>query len=614
MTTRFREKAPTKSTKPHYHISELIQSQLLSRKIALGDIGIADDGATLLAGNIKARQEMIALDLRGNRITSYGLIEVVKFLRKSVGIESISLNWNDLENESSQGLVDLCDYVLDTNSQVKYLDLSSCNLSMNSKTELARIARCPTLKYLDLSWNNFTDDFSKDLITAMNQRSSALHIELKGSGLSQIEMSKFAEALKNLELKYPSVNLKSIYPEDAINGIESKKRMILDNLYNQERIEKMRRDTGQQTILNPDISELEVLMAEMFKKKIVAKDRLLREVDEKLTSLKDLEAEIRDLLAYRDQSSNENMALRRELESKKAEYSKKKQSSIIEQDSLSSQVKNMQATLNKRDIEHRTNTDRLIDEHRLRLNNLAEELDNKDKYMVDKIKTLIYEKERMEADIDAIKKRMALMANNLGSDLRTREEQYRLEHHLRADLTCRLLESRALTLTEGNEMSQRRGVDELKFMQEEELAFMQRIAKAQEEVDQKRSVLGSLNEAIRIVDLENEKMRSEAQAVESACQKVRAKLSDTQESIKRKVGMVEAGQDEAVERMLKEKVLLEDGRANGEHKLLGLEELLRKVKNEIGSIDAKREYFVSLASQKVSRVIYDTLVKKYEPK
>lgn len=45
----YREQAPTKSTKPLYYIRELIPAQIFAKKLNFGDIGLADDGCTILA-------------------------------------------------------------------------------------------------------------------------------------------------------------------------------------------------------------------------------------------------------------------------------------------------------------------------------------------------------------------------------------------------------------------------------------------------------------------------------------------------------------------------------------------------------------------------------------
>jgi hypothetical protein len=45
----YREKAPTNSTKPLYYVRELIPSQIFSKRLNLGDVGLADDGCTILA-------------------------------------------------------------------------------------------------------------------------------------------------------------------------------------------------------------------------------------------------------------------------------------------------------------------------------------------------------------------------------------------------------------------------------------------------------------------------------------------------------------------------------------------------------------------------------------
>ena len=125
----YREKAPTKSTKPLYYIRELIPAQIYAKKLSFGDIGLADDGCTILAeiltnwgsdqelqkvysqtksqqakDSLKKGPEIQQIDLRGNRITSFGLMDLIPALKYVPGLTYLALNWNDLENSNQNGL------------------------------------------------------------------------------------------------------------------------------------------------------------------------------------------------------------------------------------------------------------------------------------------------------------------------------------------------------------------------------------------------------------------------------------------------------------------------------------------------------------------------------
>ena len=103
-------------------------------------------------------------------------------------------------------------------------------------------------------------------------------------------------------------------------------------------------------------------MSEMFKKKILAKDRLLRNLDDRIRDMQTVDLEVQELSVKRDPATNDNSTLRRELENLKTLYSKTKQSSQIETESMTSQLKSMQASNNKREIDHRSLVDRLLSE------------------------------------------------------------------------------------------------------------------------------------------------------------------------------------------------------------------------------------------------------------
>ena len=188
-------------------------------------------------------------------------------------------------------------------------------------------------------------------------------------------------------------------------------------------------------VLSPDTAELELLMSEMFKKKILAKDRLLRDLDDKIRDMQTVDLEVQELSVKRDQASNDNSTLRRELENLKTLYSKTKQSSQIETESMTSQLKSMQVSNNKREIDHRSLVDRLLSEQKTAVRNFGNELQDKDDYLTEKIRGIGVDKDRLDKEITNLKEKSVAFMASFNSEVRRRQEQARLEETARADWT-----------------------------------------------------------------------------------------------------------------------------------------------------------------------------------
>lgn len=613
--SRYRESAPTKSLKPLYLLTTLFNSQLPSGRLMAADVGLADEGCKLLEETVSTVQPgLVTLDFRGNRITSTGLSSLVRVLRKCPALEHLALNWNDLENDNLGGMADLDNYLNDgLVCRIRHLDLRNSNLSLDSKDYLESIIRAPYLRYIDLSWNNFNDGILTSILQALSSRQSVIQLEIKGAGLTNPALAQISAALAALGTRFPAplATQMKFSSEELIKDLDGKKRLILDNIYNanQERVIKLSSDPAR-TILNPDTAELEILMAEMLKKKIYAKDKLLREVDEKIKSLHDMDLHIQELAVKRDQVVNENLTLRRELESFKTLYSKSKQSNIVELESLASQFHSLTENRNRRDIEHRAAVDKLLFEQKSRARAYADQLEAKEAHLIEKIKMLGLDRDRMDKQLSDVKCRLTLLLSTAEQKVHSRKEQLKQEERARAEWANRLLESQTLCVREGAEMSQRRGLDQLKGQTTSEEAMMSSIKTLQDQIATKRSVEASLKEAVRSVQVATDRLVEEDLSVETSNRKAQEKIQDTADEIERRKLHMEGGLLEAEDRVYSIEGDLKRQREGMEQKLSDLEAVLRRVRVEIDTIEAKREFLLDNVHRNVHKTIYETLLRQ----
>jgi hypothetical protein len=84
-------------------------------------------------------------------------MDLIPALKYIPGLSYLALNWNDLENNSQQGLDYLAQFVHSDDCELLYLDLRNSNMGHDSCKNLERIVSSNRLKHIDLSWNNLGD-------------------------------------------------------------------------------------------------------------------------------------------------------------------------------------------------------------------------------------------------------------------------------------------------------------------------------------------------------------------------------------------------------------------------------------------------------------------------
>lgn len=129
---------------------------LLHRKsplLALGSIGLGDEGAGILQRIGFSMPNVAAVNLEQNDLTSIGLRAICKFLAFCPNIERLVLDGNDF-GEDPIGLEDLADFVSGF-PRLTHVSLNGCGLSDVNLKQIQRLTRSVNLKTLDLRANKF---------------------------------------------------------------------------------------------------------------------------------------------------------------------------------------------------------------------------------------------------------------------------------------------------------------------------------------------------------------------------------------------------------------------------------------------------------------------------
>lgn len=614
----YREKAPTKSTKPMFYIRETLPAQIYTKRISLGDVGIADDGCRLLIELVKDGTEIEGIDLRGNRITSYGLEDLVLTLRKIDNLNFLALNWNDLENDHQNGMNSLANYINDGACPVRYLDLRNANLSDDSSSAIEKLVKAPKLTHLDLSWNSLGASAAEAITRGLYHRVSDIALEIKGCTFSEKSLHKIKDALDDLRKKHGKLGDKT--EEEVSPGVGNRpedilgfKRMELEKLYNPtqeaERKRKLLSD-GSRIILNPHTAELEILMGEMIRKKIMAKDRVLRELDSIIAENREADNEIERLKTKLQTLNNDNLVVTDELERMRGNYTKLKEHARILNDSLRSQISHVESLINRRDIQHRAMIDRINNEQRSNLRNLNNDWEEKIRFLEQRIKGMAMDKDKMENELVTLSQKIESHRGNFDIEYKKRIEDTKMESKARADHTARALETRLLGLTESAEMMHRRGNDELSRFQIEEKKAFEMIRMLNIKKRKLKKELSDFDNALKQVNLHNDKIQNEIGYFSGIESKLKSEANDLTDAITHRNNVLKENISDLKGKYNKDEKYGQNEKRQSDEKIQNLELKLKGINAEIEKLESKKHYFVEIANRNVSKVIYETLVNR----
>jgi len=585
-------------------------------KITLGDVGIADDGVEELCSIINSQNcKIVSVDLRGNRVSAYGLESLCITLKNVKGLESLSLSWNDLENDHTRGLQSLSSLVNNPESKLTYLDLRNANISHNSSNILEEIVKCPYIRKLDLSWNNLGDLSVEAICRGIDYRMTDLELDFKGSMITDRGVAKINESLNILHSKHPVHGTDEYSPLDpGPQDSVMHKRQILKGIYSGDipppidevRMKQMVNGT-EQIILNPQTSELEILMSEMIKKKISAKDKILCELEEIISQSRSHAEEIERMKCDYAVCSNDNSKMKSEIEVIKSKYTKTKEHLRIEADSLKAQLSSIESQINRRDTVHRTLIDKIANEHRIQMRELSDDWEEKIRYLDQRIKGVMLDKDTMSKEVIRISERIRQRRETTDSELLELQQYIRQDANSRAEHTSHILSSRLIGITSGIEMLHRRTSTEVDSFRLSE----QKIFSTMTALNSKKTTLEeetrALDAAISSVKSSNESLSSETLHLESIRARLSKDVEDLSLAISSRVRMYSEKSEQSTCTMVFNG---EEETRNIREGAIRIEDLQGKIRctlSEIEEFRQRRGMLVDRVRRGVSKEIYDLL-------
>jgi len=156
-----------------------------------------------LTSSIFSNDTLEQLILAKCGIHSAGLISVIDALKKLHTIKHLDLSCNPIAEVVFPMLVEAI-----SQNQMEHLDLSHCLQEVNSSDLLTAIANCGTLQYLDLSYNDISDDEASCVASAITANEYLYHVNLTNNKFGGQSLKIILNAMARISsLQY--VNLSS---------------------------------------------------------------------------------------------------------------------------------------------------------------------------------------------------------------------------------------------------------------------------------------------------------------------------------------------------------------------------------------------------------------------
>ena len=194
------------TSNPHVDYINLrrnLESQKNSCRINLNDNYIRDEGCKILGDFLQSNPQISQLELKGNNITSKGLIYILDSLKQNFKLKTLNLEWNSLGLDPS-GLEALSNF-LSQNTSLNHLDLRNNRITTNDANLIGNLIKVSkSLISLDLRWNELGNIGAKTILTSMRENNIIQALELTGNNISEDLLRDLQGLLDRNRQKYPS--------------------------------------------------------------------------------------------------------------------------------------------------------------------------------------------------------------------------------------------------------------------------------------------------------------------------------------------------------------------------------------------------------------------------
>ncbi|XP_077107524.1 leucine-rich repeat-containing protein 45 [Ranitomeya variabilis] len=209
----------------------LLQNDVTFSHVLLSDCMLSEDGLKLILQGLRNNSVAKYLDLKGNNLRGEGAESLGKLLRHNTSVTSLTLEWNNL-GMWEDGFSLLCDG-LSCNQTLEKLDLRNNQINHKGAEELsAALKQNLTLRELDLRWNNIGLLGGRALHDCLQSNRTILKMELSGNNIPSDILKAIEHSIDyNLErhtAKKETVNQRQILTKEVQNLKQEKNKQFLD--------------------------------------------------------------------------------------------------------------------------------------------------------------------------------------------------------------------------------------------------------------------------------------------------------------------------------------------------------------------------------------------------
>ena len=175
-------------------IARSLQNISSLTKLCINNTNFTDQAATSIRAVISCNKNLRELDLGGNNLQPFGIVLILK------GLQTISLTKLDISHSNiTDILADDIATAISCNIHLQELNLSGNNFQTPGMIKIARnLQKISSLKKLDISHNNITDDAADDIATAISCNIHLQELNLRGNNFQRPGMMKIAKIVQNI--------------------------------------------------------------------------------------------------------------------------------------------------------------------------------------------------------------------------------------------------------------------------------------------------------------------------------------------------------------------------------------------------------------------------------
>lgn len=209
----------------------LLRNDVTYSHVILSDCMLSEDGLKLILQGLRDNAVIKYLDLKGNNLRGDGAEALGKLLRHNTSVISLTLEWNNL-GMWEEGFSLLCDG-LSFNQTLQRLDLRNNQINHKGAEELSTaLKQNLTLRELDLRWNNIGLLGGRALLDCLQSNRTLMKMELSGNNIPSDILKAIEQAIDyNLErqtVQKDIVNKRQILTREVQNLKQEKNKQFLD--------------------------------------------------------------------------------------------------------------------------------------------------------------------------------------------------------------------------------------------------------------------------------------------------------------------------------------------------------------------------------------------------